>query len=89
MGFNLIKPLATPLKPCQLVDFVFSLRMEETEDGRGLRDRLEMAEQNATKAAELGKMLLEQNDELNEKLDEQRKQYDKRLEVRALYHRFR
>ena len=62
--------------------------MEETEDGRGLRDRLEMAEQNATKAAELGKMLLEQNDELNEKLDEQRKQYDKRLEVRALGQNF-
>ena len=59
--------------------------MEETEDGKGLRDRLETAEQNATKAAELGKMLLEQNDELNEKLDEQRKQYDKRLEVTALY----
>ena len=48
---------------------------------KNLKEQLEVAEQNAARAAELGKMLLEQNEELSDRLDDLRKQNDKKLEV--------
>ena len=54
---------------------------QELDEQRSLKDQLEIAEQNAARAAELGKMLLEENEALNEKLEELRKQNDKKLEV--------
>lgn len=42
---------------------------------------LEEKEEQLIKAAEFGKMLLEENDELRNKMDEIRKECDKKLEV--------
>lgn len=55
--------------------------MEESEDIKNLKDELEDCQQKMYQAAEFGKMLVEQNEELKMHMDELRKSYDRKLEL--------
>ena len=57
-----------------------TLMAGDTGEVRMLKEQNKLLEQNIEKAAGIGKMLLEENDNLNAKMDE----FTKRLEVQCM-----
>lgn len=83
---RLVEPISTSKSPVRLEDFYPLLEMDGSADERDLEDddiygQLEQKEKDLVLAAELGKALLEKNEELTRIHEQTVEEYNTRIEV--------